>query len=204
MVTISIWRYFILMDKERLIWKEEGRKIVFNSKVFSVWETYCTSPECQRKKTEQVFTVIDAKDWAIVVPVIDCPDGKKFVMVWQWRHGSKSLSLEFPGGVFEQGESPQDAAIRELYEETGYSPGKTEKMGEFSPNPAIMANKVHFFLAEELTGSGTQKLDEDEYVEVALVDTKEVIQGMGKKPYIHALMGTALALYCQRTLPQYP
>jgi len=205
------------MDEKRLIWTEENRKRVFNSKVFSVWESYCKSPESQPGHDEpQVFTVIDARDWVIVVPVIDSPEpqpslkgegspivGRQFVMVWQWRHGSKCLSLEFPGGVMESGENPDEAAIRELYEETGYKPQKIKKIGEFSPNPAIMSNKVHFFLAENLTGDGKQDLDEDEFVETVLVDTNEVIQGMGKKPYIHALMGTALALYnsaeqCQR------
>jgi len=187
------------MNEKRLIWKEEGRKKVFDCKVFSIWESYCKSPESQPNQgNPQVFTVIDSKDWVIVIPVINGPEGKQFVMVWQWRHGSQSLSLEFPGGVFEHGETPEEAAIRELREETGYTPGKIEKIGEFCPNPAIMSNKVHFFLAEDLSGNGKQNLDEDEYVEVALADTKDVIQGMGKKPYIHALMGTALTLYNQK------
>jgi 8-oxo-dGTP pyrophosphatase MutT (NUDIX family) len=187
------------MDEKQLIWTEQERKQVFNSKVFSVWESYCRAPESRQDNSEsQVFTVIDARDWVIVVPVINSPNGKQFIMVWQWRHGAQSLSLEFPGGVIEPGEKPEEAAIRELYEETGYKPQMIEKMGEFSPNPAIMSNRVHFFLAENLTGDGKQNLDEDEYVETTLVNTNDVIQGMGKKPYIHALMGTALALYSQR------
>jgi len=187
------------MDEKQLIWTEQGRKQVFNSKVFSVWESYCRAPESGQDNGEtQIFTVIDARDWVIVVPVIDSRDKKQFIMVWQWRHGSQCLSLEFPGGVMEPGENPDQAAIRELYEETGYKPQKIEKIGEFSPNPAIMSNKVHFFLAEKLTGDGKQDLDEDEYVETVLVDTDEVIRGIGKKPYVHALMGTALALYRQR------
>jgi len=184
------------MDEKQLIWIEEGRKRVFESRVFSVWESYCKSPKAQSdREPAQVFTVIDASDWVIVIPVVEGPKGKQFIMVWQWRHGSKCLSLEFPGGVFEPGEAPEDAAVRELYEETGYKPGKIVKLGEFSPNPAIMSNKVHFFLAEELIGGGTQNLDDDEYVEVALVDINDVFQGIGKEPYVHALMGTALALY---------
>jgi len=187
------------MEEKRLIWTEQGRKQVYKSKVFSVWESYCKPPELQPNHEEaQVFTVIDARDWVIVVPVIDSPKGKQFLMVWQWRFGSKCLSLEFPGGVMEPGESPDEAAIRELSEETGYKPGKIEKIGEFSPNPAIMSNTVHFFLAENFTGDGKQNLDKDEYVETVLVDASEVIQGMGKKPYVHSLMGTALVLYHQR------
>ena len=187
------------MTEKKLAWTEEGRKKVFENKVFSVWESYCKSPEVKPAGNElRVFSVIDAKDWAIVIPVIDGPKGKQFVMVRQWRHGSRSLSLEFPGGVSEPGEKPEEAAIREMKEETGYQPGKIEKIGEFSPNPAIMSNRVHFFLAEELTNSGLQKLDEDEYVEVVLVDAEEAIRGMGKEPYIHALMGTAAALYLKR------
>jgi 8-oxo-dGTP pyrophosphatase MutT (NUDIX family) len=139
-------------------------------------------------------------DWVIVIPVINTPNGKQFVMVWQWRHGSKTLSLEFPGGVLEPEENPQDAAIRELYEETGYKPDKIEKIGEFSPNPAIMSNKVHFFLAENLTGGNTQNLDDDEYVEVVLIDTEDVFKNMGKEPYVHALMGAALSLYNQKKI----
>jgi 8-oxo-dGTP pyrophosphatase MutT (NUDIX family) len=189
------------MEKEYLIWTEEERKQVFNCKVFSIWETYCKSPENQPGQSEiKTFSVIDAMDWVIVIPVINTPNGIQFVMVWQWRHGSKSLSLEFPGGVLEPEESPEDAAIRELHEETGYKPGKIEKIGEFYPNPAIMSNKVHFFFFFYLSGGNTQNLDDDEYVDVTLIETEEVFRNMGKEPYVHALMGTALSLYNQKNL----
>ena len=197
------------MNKPHLEWKEESRKKVFESKIFSVLESNCRSPEKKDKSPEagsrdakshsHVFSLIDTKDWAIIIPVIENNKGKHFLMVWQWRHGSRCLSLEFPGGVFEAGENPRQAAVRELYEETGFKPGKIKKIGECSPNPAIMTNKVHFFLAESLVSSGRQKLDEDEYVETALVNEDKVINGMGKDPFVHALMGTALALYLKNT-----
>jgi len=187
------------MDKKHLTWTEKGRKHILDCKIFSIWESYCKSPAASSEHNNekvQTFTVIDARDWAIVIPVIDTPEGRQFLMVWQWRHGSQCLSLEFPGGVFEPGENPEEAAGRELYEETGYKPQKIKKIGEFSPNPAIMSNKVHFFLAEDLV-EGKQNLDVDEFVEIELVNADKVIQGMGKEPYIHALMGTALSLYNQ-------
>jgi 8-oxo-dGTP pyrophosphatase MutT (NUDIX family) len=145
---------------------------------------------------------MDAPDWAIVVPVLDTPQGRKFVMVRQWRHGARELSLEFPGGVFERGEEAPRAAERELREETAYQAGKIAILGEFNPNPAIMSNKVYFFLAQDLKPLPGQNLDEDEYVDVVLVSQDEVIRGMGRGgPFIHALMGTALALYLRHINP---
>jgi len=186
------------MNKSNLKWTETERKKVFDCKVFAIAESYCRSPDLKHNNGEaQVFSVLETKDWAITIPVVETKEGKKFVMVWQWRHGSQCLSLEFPGGVFEGGENPEQAAARELHEETGYTPGKIKKLGEFSPNPAIMSNKVYFFLAEDLGNGGKQELDEDEFVEVELVDVNEVIKNMGREPYIHALMGSALSLYYQ-------
>ncbi|GHV25057.1 DNA mismatch repair protein MutT [Spirochaetia bacterium] len=178
---------------DRLIWREESRREVYRSRVLSIRDTTCRSPE----GTSGVFTVIDAPDWAIVVPVIETVRGKEFVMVRQWRHGSRELSLEFPGGVFEPGEDPLEAAARELREETAYAHGTIRKIGEFSPNPAIMANRVHIFLAGDLRPLDKQELDDDEYVEVELVPIRDVFQGLGRPPYVHALMASAYCLYLQ-------
>jgi 8-oxo-dGTP pyrophosphatase MutT (NUDIX family) len=184
------------MKQDHLVWKEESRRAVYQCPVFTVEERGCRSPAGKAG----IYTVLNTADWAIVIPVLDTGRGRQFVMVRQWRHGARELSLEFPGGVFEKGEHARAAALRELQEETGYHAGKIEKLGEFNPNPAIMSNKVHFFLAEELHPA-EQDLDEDEYVEVAAVPWKEVLDGLGRPPYIHALMGTALALYLQKLPP---
>jgi 8-oxo-dGTP pyrophosphatase MutT (NUDIX family) len=182
------------MEKD-LVWKEEESKEMFRCGVFSIRECTCRSPENRRG----TYTVMDAADWAIVVPVLETRRGREFVMVRQWRHGSRSLSVEFPGGVFEPGEDPAAAAARELREETAYLPGKIEEIGEFNPNPAIMSNRVHFFLARDLRETGAQDLDDDEYIEVERIAVEKVFQGMGRAPYTHALMGAALALYIKKT-----
>ena len=174
-----------------LVWKEEGRKTVFTGPVFSVGERYCRSPKGDLK----TFSLLDTSDWAMVLPVLKTERGSEFVMVRQWRHGARELSLEFPGGVFEKGENAETAARRELQEETGYAAEKIEKLGEFNPNPAIMSNHIHFFLARDLKPPLQQNLDEDEYVDVETVAIDDVLRSLGKPPYIHALMATAMALY---------
>lgn len=179
------------MRYEHLEWKEVERKEVYRSRVFSVRDTLSRGPD----GVTRTFTVLDAPDWAIVVPVVHEADGDKFLMVRQWRHGEDGLSLEFPGGVSEDGEDGETAAGRELEEETGWSAGSIRLLGSFNPNPAIMSNEVHIFLAEDLHRLGKQKLDADEYVDAELISVKEVIAGMGRPPYVHALMASALALY---------
>jgi 8-oxo-dGTP pyrophosphatase MutT (NUDIX family) len=183
------------MKKKNLIWKEEKSVEVFQGRIFSVRENACRSPDNELR----TYTVIHSPDWVIVVPVLKTPRGERFVLVRQWRHGSRELSLEFPGGVFEAGEDAAQAAARELQEETAYKPGKIQKIGEFSPNPAIMSNRVHFFMAEDLVHTGKQELDEDEFIEVELASPAEALQGLGRPPYVHALMGAAFALYLQKT-----
>jgi len=174
-----------------LVWKEEERRIIYSCPVFNVGERICRSPDNALK----TFAVLDTRDWAIVIPVLQTEESTDFIMVRQWRPGSGDLSLEFPGGVFEKNEDSVNAARRELKEETGYIAGKITALGIFNPNPAIMSNNVHFFLAEDLRSTGKLELDDDEYVQTEKVSFNDVLNGMGKPPYIHALMGTAMALY---------
>ncbi|MDR0410393.1 MAG: NUDIX hydrolase [Treponema sp.] len=187
--------------ENQLKWEEESRRDVFQCRVFSIHESVCRSPN---NTDTGVFVAIDSADWAIILPVLETERGKAFVMVRQWRHGARDLSLEFPGGVFETGEPPLSAALREMEEETAYTAGKITSLGKMSPNPAIMSNYTHFFLAEELEKLPAQRLDKDEYVDVEIVPINEALDNMGKPPYIHALMGTAVALFTQKMRKECP
>ena len=116
-------------------------------------------------------------------------------MVRQWRHGNKSVSIEFPGGVINRGEKPEDAARRETEEETGYKAEKLTYLGCANPNPALMRNRVHFFTAENLVSTGVQHLDDDEFVEYLEIPVDEVYEKIGSPEYPHALMMSALLRY---------
>jgi ADP-ribose pyrophosphatase len=178
-------------NEAHLRWNEIESKEAYRCRVFSIRDSRSRSPDGR----EATFTIIDAPDWAIVVPLVKTEDGDAFLMVRQWRHGAGSMSLEFPGGVIEKGEEPGKAAERELFEETGWKATSIRPLGSFNPNPAIMSNRVHVFLAEGTILSGEQELDDDEYVDVELVPKSAALEGMGRAPYLHALMASALVLY---------
>ncbi|MDR1390471.1 MAG: NUDIX hydrolase [Treponema sp.] len=180
------------MDTSHLTWKEIEHKEVYRSRIFSVRDTKSRSPGGEVRE----FTIIDAPDWVIVAPLITTAAGEDaFVMVNQWRHGSGSLSMEFPGGVLEPGETPEEGALRELSEETAMKAGTIVHLGTMGPNPAIMSNHTHFFCAYDLMPLPSQKLDDDEYVDSVIINAGEVARNMGKPPYIHALTAAALALF---------
>lgn len=190
-------KYFTEAD-EGLKWETKSTKTILSTVVFDVTEQKNRASD----GTEGNYVVMNAPDWVIVIPKHHTEQGDTFLMVKQWRHGEKALSVEFPGGVIDAGESPEEAARRELEEETGYKAGKLIKLGSSNPNPALFSNHVHFFLAEDLTPTGIQHLDADEFINYMELPINQVIQGIGTPDFPHALMGTALALYFKYTQAQ--
>lgn len=181
--------------QEQLSWTPVSRKSIFSTRIFDIREIVSKSPE----ETEGTYYTLHASDWVIVVPVILKEDGsREFLMVRQWRHGAEMESLEFPGGVIDEGETPEEAAVRELREETGHTADKIVCAASISPNPAIMDNLCHIFIAEGLKQTHETDLDDDEFLAAFPMSAASVFTRMGKAPYIHGLMAAALFAYVQK------
>ena len=118
-----------------------------------------------------------------------------FVMVDQFRHGSATVTREFPAGVVDEGEEPQEAGIRELLEETGLVGSKVTLLGDINPNPAFMNNRAYFYLIEDVTSKTQQSLDENEQMDVLSVPVKDVIEQMGTGIYDNGIMMIALGFF---------
>ncbi|MFO8041659.1 MAG: NUDIX hydrolase [Alkalispirochaeta sp.] len=182
--------------EHHLLWTELDRNTLVDTPVF----TLVRSRRQAADGREADYYVMDAPDWANVVALTTDTQGREcFVMVRQFRHGSMTVSLEFPGGVVDPGEDATTAIIRELKEETGYVSEDVRYLGSVNPNPALMGNRCHTYLAEKCVHpGGDQDLDENEIIDVELVPVEELVGGGRNAEFDHAMMHVALELYLRR------
>ena len=102
--------------------------------------------ESPRTGDPHPFYRIESPAW---VNVVALTDQDELVMVRQWRHGARAVTLEIPGGLVDPGETPAAAAARELLEETGFRAGQLTSLGSINPNPALFANRCHMEVAQD-------------------------------------------------------
>lgn len=134
-------------------------------------------------------TIFEFRSWANIVALTK---NGEVLLVKQYRHGVCEALLEFPGGVVEDGEDPQEGAKRELLEETGYAASSVIQVGKLYPNPALQTNTLHCFLALDAEKVSEQKLDAGEDIDVYLVPLEELIQIAKRGEFRHALMTAVL------------
>jgi 8-oxo-dGTP pyrophosphatase MutT (NUDIX family) len=98
--------------------------------------------------------------------VLVVSEGEELVLVRQSRPGSRSRTLELPSGKLEDGETPLEAAGRELAEECALAARELRELGTFWTAPAYSTELVHVFEASGLSAADTAETDEDEDIDV--------------------------------------
>ncbi len=171
-------------------WKKKGEKVDYDCGFFQVTVKNSASPVTGK---EHPFYVLNTWDWVNVIAITD--DGK-IPMVNQYRHGSEAFSLEIPGGAVDRNDGHAlEGAKRELLEETGYEAREWVELGKIRPNPAILNNTCHIYLAKGAKKVADLDLDEAEELEVQLHTLAEIEAMIRQGQLTHALVIAAFQLY---------
>jgi len=112
-----------------------------------------------------------------IVPLLESSGrggGARVVLIEQLRPAVGGRMFELPAGHIDEGESPREAALRELEEETGYRAGTMESLGVRYTIPGMSSQPMHFFLAGELE-PGEQRLEATEHLEVHELELETLV-----------------------------
>lgn len=162
-------------------WIETSRELVLKTGLFKI---FSVGYRAEGSGNEGKFDVLEAKDWVNVVPVLK---NGNLLLVEQFRFGVGEITLEFPAGQVESGQTPLSAARRELQEETGGVGETVEEIGQSYGNPAFLSNHCYHYVARGVELGHARELDEHEeieYREASPVEVSEwIAAGRIKNPH---------------------
>ncbi len=176
-------------------WTFLHSKILHVCRIFTLKMEGYRSP---RTGKEHDFYLLDSPDWVNVIPLTP---GGRIILVKQYRLGTRDFSLEIPGGMLDQGESPEGAAVRELLEETGYAGDDPILLGIVHPNPAIQTNRCYTFLINNARPKAPLRQDSTEDIEVQSASLSEIPRLIREGRITHALVIAAFYWYFFRQGP---
>ena len=143
------------------------KKIGYRGKRIIVEELNYYNPRLKQKVYREHVKCSDA---VVVIPITE---DNKLIMIQEPRTPIGKTVLTFPAGLIEPDEKPEDAAVRELEEETGYRAGFMKKLRELYPAIGYCNEKITIFLAKDFIKT-ERHLDETEDIKVIKIPIEEV------------------------------
>ncbi|MBK7870951.1 MAG: NUDIX hydrolase [Saprospiraceae bacterium] len=177
------------MSEQSAYWERVSSEKLGDLKLFSARFDLMKNP---RNGLTQKMIVLEGPDAANIVAVTN---DQQILFVSQFRFGTSENMLELPGGIVDPGENHNQAALRELREETGYSGEHWTYLGNISSNPVFMTNRIHHYLAENVEQTHELHLDMGEDLKVELMPLAEVFQRWKSGFFRHPHTVNALLLF---------
>ncbi len=113
---------------------------------------------------------------AAIVPCTSDPEGEDptILLIRQYRYAAGGPVWEVPAGTLDPGEAPDACARRELFEETGVTAARLERLTSIWTTPGFTDEVIHLYLASGLT-AGTPARERDEFIEVVPQPLSQVL-----------------------------
>jgi ADP-ribose pyrophosphatase len=149
-------------------WRTLSSEVALQAKLFTVRRDKAALPGDADQVVD--YDYLDERSGAMVVAL---DDDRRTVLVEQYRYPIRATSLEFPSGCMNDGESPEEAARRELAEEIGYEASDVRLVGTFHPYVSASNTRTFVFLARGLRRCGLNR-DGTEQMELCKLPFVEI------------------------------
>jgi ADP-ribose pyrophosphatase len=133
------------------------------------------------------------------VAILPLVDQDHLCLIRNRRLTVRATIVEIPAGTREEGEDPLETARRELEEETGYRAARWDKLAEFYASPGILSERMHVFVASELT-PGSPRREANEEIENLVVTWAEALAMLDRGEIVDGKTIVALLAYEWRRL----
>ena len=173
--------------KDPLQWKLISSEYLLEDTWLRVRKDTCERPDGH---IVSPYYVYEFPTWVTVAGITE---DNRFVMVKQYRHALGEVCIETPGGCVDETDTAlENAAAREMLEETGFIFSSYEYIGKTSANPSTNDNLMHMFLARGGRKTKEQSLDKNEDILVVLYSIEEVKNLLKEKKIMQSMHVTCL------------
>jgi len=166
-------------------WRLESSKKVYSHKYMTLYED-----KLDLDGKEKIYLRGKRRDYSTIVPFVSYD---AILVIKSYRHLVDSVQIEVPSGYIEQGESPKEAAIRELEEETGYRAKKMMSVGSYTLDYSMFIQTGNVFVAYDLEQKGKTNLGKMERIEVDIKPVAKVKKLLSNGTILNA--ASIVALY---------
>ena len=174
-------------------WKTHGERQIYTNK----WVNLCLVDVQQPDGRRWEYHVVRLRHLAVAAVV---NDRQEVLMMWRHRFITDSWAWELPMGLVEEGETPEEAAAREVLEETGWRPGPIKPLIYAEPANGITDSQHHVFRTDGATYDGppTEKNESDriEWIPLSevrgMIDRREIVSSGSLVGLLYLLMDEAI------------
>jgi ADP-ribose pyrophosphatase len=133
---------------------ETARSTVYRTAWLRVEEARVIRPD----GTAGLFGLAHVEPGATVVAL---DEDRNVFLVREYKYAVERETIELISGGIDAGETPVEAAVRELHEETGYVARQASELGVVEPFTTIVSGRIHLVLAQDLVHRPGETATED-------------------------------------------
>jgi ADP-ribose pyrophosphatase len=168
-------------------WKQLATSLLLQHPRMSIAED---DVELPNGNTTKYIYQTETKDAAIVIAV----RGSDILLQQEYSYPPNLVMYQLPGGAIEHGEAPEQAALRELKEESGYS-GTPSYLGYYFSNNRRSNSKMHVISVTDVQPSKKEGGDAEELITSEWVSFATLRTMIANGEIVNFSLLASLALY---------